>query len=112
MYLRSVTVRSSSGTVHEYVRIVEARRENGKVRQHVVADLGRKDVLASLLPRLRQMLEGHNALVGQEMAEEVKVLEAATWGPMLIVRTLAKQAGLTAILQKLLGGNSRRAQQD
>jgi len=111
MYLRTVTVRSSNGTVHQYVRIVEARRENGKVRQHVVADLGRKDVLASLLPRLRQMLEGQDALVGQEM-EDVKVLEAATWGPMLIVRTLAKQAGLTAILHKLLGGSSRRAKQD
>ena len=35
-------VRSSSGTVHEYIRIVEAYREDGEVKQRVVADLGRK----------------------------------------------------------------------
>ena len=51
MYLRTVKVPSSNGTVHEYVRIVEAYRQGGKVRQRVVADLGRKDVLVSLLPK-------------------------------------------------------------
>ena len=45
MYLRTVKVPSSSGKINEYVRIVEAYRENGKARQRVVADLGRKDVL-------------------------------------------------------------------
>jgi hypothetical protein len=43
MYPRTVKVRSSSGTVNEYVRVVEAYREGGKVKQRVVADLGRKD---------------------------------------------------------------------
>jgi hypothetical protein len=32
MYLRTIKVRSSSGTVNEYVRIVEAYRDNGKVK--------------------------------------------------------------------------------
>ena len=49
MYVRTVRVRSSSGVVNEYVRVVEAYRENGKVKQRVVADLGRKDVLSTLL---------------------------------------------------------------
>ena len=40
MYPRTVKVRSSSGTVHEYVRVVAAYREAGKVKPRVVADLG------------------------------------------------------------------------
>jgi hypothetical protein len=58
MYPRTIKVRSSSGTVHEYVRIVEAFREDGKVRQRVVADLGRKDLLVEVLPKLRRLLAG------------------------------------------------------
>ena len=39
MYTRAIKVRSSNGTVNEYVRIVESYREDGKVKQQVVADL-------------------------------------------------------------------------
>jgi hypothetical protein len=46
MYPRTVKVRSQNGTVHEYVRVVEAYRDGGKVKQRVVADLGRKDLAA------------------------------------------------------------------
>ena len=102
MYLRTVKVPSSSGKINEYVRIVEAYRENGKARQRVVADLGRKDVLAALLPKLQRLLQGENAIAGQDSAADVKVVEAATWGPMLLVATLAQQLGLPAIFQKLL----------
>ena len=44
MFIRTVKVPSSNGTVHEYLRIVEAYRADGKVKQRVIADLGRKDV--------------------------------------------------------------------
>ena len=50
MYPRTVKVRSKNGAVHEYVRVVEAFREGGKVKQRVVADLGRKDLLVEVLP--------------------------------------------------------------
>ncbi len=33
------------------VRVVEAYRDNGKVKQRVVADLGRKDLLSVVLPK-------------------------------------------------------------
>jgi transposase len=102
MYLRTVKVPSSSGKINEYVRIVEAYRENGKARQRVVADLGRKDVLAALLPKLQRLLQGENAIVDQDPASDVKILESADWGPMLLVQHLARQLGLTAIFQELL----------
>jgi hypothetical protein len=58
MYPRANKVRSSNGTINEYVRIVEAYREDGKVKQQVVADLGRKDVLLAVLPKLQRLLRG------------------------------------------------------
>src|SRR6476469_8349571 len=58
MYPRTVKVRSSSGAVHEYVRVVEAYRDGGKVKQRTVADLGRKDLLAEIFPKLKRLL-GH-----------------------------------------------------
>ena len=44
MYPRVKTVRRGD-QVHQYVQLVEGRREGGKVRQHVVATLGRLDEL-------------------------------------------------------------------
>ena len=58
MYLRTIKVRSSNGTVNEYVRAVESYREDGKVKQRTLADLGRKDLLAQVLPKLRRLLGG------------------------------------------------------
>ena len=92
MYVRTVKVPSSNGTVNEYVRIVESYREDGKVKQRTIADLGRKDVLQDLLPQLERVLKGLLKVQGER--EPVEVLEAATWGPVLVVRALFEQLGL------------------
>jgi transposase len=102
MYPRTVKVRSSSGTVHEYVRIVEAFREDGKVRQRVVADLGRKDLLVAILPKLRRLLAGDADLASGDPAAP-RVGDASTWGPVLVVRALFDQLGLWDILDRHLG---------
>jgi transposase len=103
MYLRTVKVPSSNGTVNEYVRIVEAYREDGKVKQRTIADLGRKDVLAALLPQLERLLRGQPRVEGE--SEAVAILQAAPWGPVLVVRTLFEQLGLWRILDELLGNS-------
>src|SRR3989440_7549040 len=97
MYPRTVKVRSSSGTVNEYVRVVEAYRERGKVKQRVVADLGRKDLLVEVLPKLRRLLAGE----AHDPADP-QFGEAPTWGPVLVVRALFDQLGLRAILDQYL----------
>ena len=56
MFIRSVKIPSSNGTVHEYVRIVGSVRENGKVKQKVIANLGRRDTLEAVLPLLNRFL--------------------------------------------------------
>ncbi len=98
MFIRSVKVPSSNGTVHEYVRIVGSVRENGKVKQKVIANLGRRDTLEAVLPLLNRFLtgeEGPQALAQQLGAEgPIEILDASTWGPMLVVRHFFDQLGL------------------
>ena len=62
MYPRIVKVRSSNGTVNEYVRVVEAYRENGKVKQRVIADLGRKDLLLAIASQAPTSARGEKLL--------------------------------------------------
>jgi len=99
MYVRLVKVPSSSGRVNEYVRVVESYREDGKVKQRTVADLGRKDVLLEVLPGLRRVL------LGEEPSSpgEDDILDASTWGPVLVVRALFDELGLWSILDRRLG---------
>ena len=101
MFIRTVKVPSSNGTVNEYVRVVEAYREDGKVKQRVIADLGRKDVLASLLPKLQRVLLGTPIPSGED-ADAIDVLDASTWGPVLAVRALFEELGLWSILDGFL----------
>ena len=99
MYPRTIKVRSSSGTVNEYVRIVEAYREGGKVKQRVVADLGRKDLLVEVLPRLRRLLSGD----AEPDSEEPQFGDAFNWGSILVLRALFDQLGLWTIFDQHLG---------
>jgi transposase len=102
MYPRTVKVRSSSGAVNEYVRVVEAYREDGKVKQRVVADLGRKDLLVEILPKLRRLLGGDSGVDTSDQADP-QVLDTANWGPVLVIRALFDQLGLWDILDQHLG---------
>jgi transposase len=102
MYARTVKIRSTSGTVNEYVRVVEAYREGGKVKQRVVADLGRKDLLVEILPKLRRLLTGEDVSAADGLPEP-RVGDASTWGPILAVRALFDQLGLWEILDQHLG---------
>jgi transposase len=93
MYVRTIRVPSSNGTINEYVRVVEAYRDQGKVKQRTIADLGRKDVLVAVLPQLERVLHGVPKLA-DEAASDVAILHADTWGPVLVVRALFEHLGL------------------
>jgi transposase len=101
MFIRTIKVPSSKGTVNEYVRVVEAYREDGKVKQRVIADLGRKDLLTVMLPKLQRVLLGTPTPVGED-PDTIEVLDASTWGPILVLRTLFDQLGLWQILDHQL----------
>jgi transposase len=101
MFIRTVKVPSSNGTVNEYVRVVEAYRQDGKVKQRVIADLGRKDFLTQLLPNLQRVLLGTPVLPDED-PDAIDILDASTWGPVLVVRALFEQLGLWTIFDELL----------
>jgi transposase len=105
MYIRTVKITSSDGTVHEYVRLVEAYRHGGKVKQRTITNLGRKDVLLDLLPQLQRVLKGTPAVADQP--DDIDVLEALTWGPVLLVRHLFEQLGLWQLFDELLGSSAK-----
>jgi transposase len=77
-------------------------REDGRVKQPVVADLGRKDLLIGVLPKLRRLLAGDtDAEPGDPAAPHVG--DASNWGPVLVGRALFDQLGLRDILDRHLG---------
>jgi transposase len=103
MFIRSINVRSSSGQVHEYLRIVESVREKGQVRQKVIANLGRRDTLEAMLPALTRFLRGDDGseqspIVSLPNEGPIQALSASTWGPMLVVRHFFQELGLWKIL--------------
>ena len=101
MFIRTVKVPSSNGAVNEYVRVVESFRDHGKVKQRIVSDLGRKDILTAMLPKLQRLLLGTPTPIGED-ADQINVVDASTWGPVLAVRALFDELGLWTILEQLL----------
>jgi len=98
MFLRSVKARGKKGEKHEYLRLVESYRENGRNIQRVVMNLGRKDILAPHLDSLIRLLKGDGADTAWVKVDQVKPREAACWGTALVARTLWQELGLDAIL--------------
>jgi transposase len=102
MFIRSIKVPSSTGAVHEYIRIVTSVRDNGKVKQKVIANLGRRDTLEAVLPLLNRFLKGDedaeqlSRAFGQD--GPIEVVDASTWGPLLIARHFFDQLGLWQLL--------------
>jgi hypothetical protein len=110
MFIRSVKVPSSSGTVHEYVRIVESVWEQGRVKQKVVANLGRRDVLDAVLPMLHRFLRGEdgptNLAEQAALSGPVEVMDASTWGPMLVARICSTSSGCGKSWMPVAAGRS------
>jgi transposase len=101
MFIRSIHVRSSAGIIHEYVRVVTSVREKGRVRQKVIANLGRRDTLEAILPLLERFLHGDQpGQLAEQLAPDgpIEALEASTWGPMLVARHFFAELGLWATL--------------
>lgn len=95
MFLRSV---ASANGQHTYLRLVENYREAGKIKQRVVAHLGRKDLLAPHLDSLVRLLQADEAAPRWVNAEQVRAPGAWSWGPILAARQLFEELSLGAIL--------------
>jgi len=97
MFLRSV--KAANGR-HEYLRLVESVREGDKVKQRVVAHLGRKDQLAPHLDTLIRLLQEETQNPRWVPVDDVTAPRASTWGPILVARHLFQQLSLGSILDE------------
>ncbi len=87
----------------EYLQIVESLREDGRVRQRVVASLGRRDalvesgVLDGLVTSLAKFSEKLR-VVEKVRTAGVVAHDTRSWGPALVFERLWQQQGLPAII--------------
>ena len=107
MFLRVVRAAGGQGVRHEYVRVVEAFRQNGKTRHRTILNLGRRDLLAAHLDltKLMRLLHGDAAAATRPVraiqSDEVQAIAAWDWGPTLVARHFWRELGLEAMLDQL-----------
>jgi hypothetical protein len=105
MFVRSKSsVRN--GSVYEYLQIVRSYREGGKVRQQVIASLGRRDrlIASGELDGLLRSLAKFSDNLRVVEAVRTSGLAARTtrqWGPALVFGRLWERQGLPELLRKL-----------
>lgn len=99
MYLKRVQVRRGRN-IYRYLKLVESYRDGGRVRQRVVANLGREDELKS---------SGQlNALAGTlARLDPPLVGQRRDVGPLLVVAAVVKRLGLATIVGRHLPEHRR-----
>lgn len=98
MFIRKVTHHYPSGPV-DYLYLVKGYREGGKVRQRVIVNFGRADVLAPHVDTLVRLLRPYvPAATGPLTA--VQAPQALTYGPVAVAGQLWTQLGLDAIIAR------------
>src|SRR6516164_4775581 len=111
MFLRVVRATVSNGLKREYVRVVEAYRDQaGKTQHRTVLNLGRKDLLAAHLDltKLRRLLHGEEK-TDCVKREDVGAIAAWDWGPMLVAHATWRALGLDTMLNEHAGRERRDA---
>lgn len=92
---------------YQYVQVVHNERIEGRVRQRVIATLGRLDVLKET-GQLEGLLESlarfsdHAAVLNALKSNQITPTSTVHLGPPLVFRQLWEQLGLPGILRRLL----------
>lgn len=95
-----------NGTAYEYLQIVRSYREGGRVRQQVLASLGRRDRLIAsgeldaLLGSLAKFSENLRVAAAVR-SSGLTARTAKQWGPALVFGRLWDQQGLPDLLRAL-----------
>ncbi len=97
-YVRSLKVKSSSGALHHYLKIVESVREQGKVKQRVIANLGNVKVLS---PHIKAIVQGLLQACGEtklSFAEDGRLVAVREYGVRYVVEQVWQQLDLGKII--------------
>lgn len=105
MYVRTKTFTNKDGSTRTYLYLVETVRSSGKVRQEIVANLGRIERLQE--KGLDSVIEGLARYSKKQwICSQAKDLalsgsEARSWGPALVFRRLWEMLGLSDTMNKV-----------
>lgn len=101
MYFRIKKNKTKEGQVREYLCVVEGHRENGKVRQKMLANLGRLDELKAS-GNLERLAEKLNELVGKrelvDLAKDIKAQWAKHYGVIQVLKGMWKKLEISKVL--------------
>ena len=105
MYTRTKTFQNKDGTTRTYLQIVQTRRIGNKVRQKVIANLGRLEELQEgSLDRLIQGLTRYSLHKWVKLnAGQLAARRARQWGPAIIFHHLWQELGLEKIVNRVMG---------
>jgi Transposase DDE domain len=108
MFVRIKTI-AQDGRSYEYLQIVRSVRDGARVRQELVASLGRRDRLVATgkLDQLLQALARFSTrlkVVEAAKDERFVAREAKSWGPALVFGRLWERQGLPEILDRFADG--------
>jgi hypothetical protein len=102
-------VRAKKSGAYEYLQLVHNERVNGKVRQQVLATLGRLDVLQqtgqidALVASCGRFAQ-HTAVLDAHRQGRTEAVATVKIGPSLVFERLWRMLGLPEILKSLLTG--------
>jgi len=105
MYVRTKTFKNKDGSTRTYLYLVETVRSTGKVRQEIVANLGRIERLQE--KGLDSVIEGlaryskKQWLCSRAQDMVLSGSEARSWGPALVFRRLWEMLGLSESMKKV-----------
>jgi transposase len=105
MFVRTKVFKNKDGSTRTYLQLVTTERVGSKVRQRVVANLGRLDELqeAGAIDRLIQHLARFSKKqCVLDKVRQIEAKQAKTWGPVLIFRRLWEELRLSATFERLL----------
>jgi len=100
-------VRTKKSGAHQYLQVVHNERVDGRVRQRVIATLGRRDVLQktgqidALLASCARFAE-HTGVINAHRKGQTPPAKTVRIGPPLVFERLWHQLGLPEILEGLL----------
>ena len=107
MFVREKTFKNKDGSTRTYLQLVESAREGDRVRQKVIANLGRLDQLRQD-GQLERLVEGFGRYTQltlvKEKAAELKTGRDREWGPALVFSALWDRLGVGPIVRDLAGG--------
>ena len=98
MFIRTVDTKSG-GKTHRYLRVVENYRDNGKIKQRVLWNLGNLDKIRHKLPGLLKSLGNHS---GERLVslKGLRAEAAKEYGNILLLRSVWNRLGIGGILDR------------